>query len=337
MSKHSSVKFRADSGWIGKFKLNKDVIKFDDSAIGSDHDGDETSSSRASSIELKNEYDRSIRNIEKHYAAKLKRLKESREKRINECRLKYKNESRTIGDDEPGGEEYEEEEEEEGRNKKLKYYTPSSNQFSVKGGANACTSISVLSCFMFLTSDSPLPESNWEECVKKGGSFWIHWKQTHPSKNNLQLTCEVLNLNISDCINKEIKIEFEMGGSLNDKYVDIAKEDQTQENCRIIHSIEEVIEHLKSGVEDRRAGVFTIRGETISILYDRLDEDKIWIFDSHGGIKTGLSALIEFDTTKSVIKYIKRNYRGKSTRVSVGSESNTFSFQCFVPVKINGR
>ena len=333
MSKRSSTKLRVDSGWIGKFKLNKDTIKFDDSAIGSDHDGDDTSSSRTSSIELKNEYDRSIRNIEKHYAAKLKRLKESREKRINECRLKYKNESRKIGDDEPGGEE----EEEEGQNKKLKYYTPSSNQFSVKGGTSACTSISVLSCFMFLTSDSPLPESNWEECVKKGGTFWIHWKQTNPSQNDLQLTCEVLNLAISDCINEEIKIELEMGGSLNNKYVDIAKEDQTQENCRIIYSIEEVIEYLKSGFDARRAGVFTIRGQTISILYDRFDGDKIWIFDSHGGIKDGLSALIEFNTTRSIIKYIKRNYRGKSTRVSIGSESNTFSFQCFVPVKINDR
>ncbi len=231
------------------------------------------------------------------------------------------------------------------------------NQFAVRDGDSACSSIAVVAAYNFLKPDTlGAPTGiNWSHVVRLGVTMWHRWHQTAQAGQH-QTPWEAYNLTPARKIRSTMALIGDYGGHLDDakaRDYDMpvlpaaAAAGDDAAAAPSFLTLADAVALLTppppppgATVTDdrRRAAAFTIRDSTVCLLYT----GATWYtFDSHGGVREGHSTLVECDDAPTLCAYLRHKYpldtdtRWLSTRhprrTPAHSNANTFSLTLFAP------
>ncbi len=201
-------------------------------------------------------------------------------------------------------------------------YDAGPSQFQVRGGSDACSTIAVMAVYNFLRrANRDARKIRWGRVTEMGVRLWQKWKATHPG-NRLHLhALEVFDIECASELRNAIKPTREVSGLLYGR----------PESP--FYSLGEALGLLfgASGVPSRRAGAFTARNTTISLLHDG---STFFAFDSHGDAGENKHALlVESPDAGGIRAYLREKFPRVRERPGLAFERdrNSFFFVVFEP------
>lgn len=206
----------------------------------------------------------------------------------------------------------------------IEYFDYRTNQFDVKNGGTACSSISMVAVYNFLRprkEKRDITTIKWDSVVKNGANLWhMWWKNLEGFKGiSYQTVIEAYNMKNIKTLKETIAIMEEIGGHLDDAKVsrwgrpvfaldpndNSMEEQRTSSEQKSFYSLLEAVQKIRQCGGDY-AATLTIRNATVSMFYDR---ENFWVFDSHGSPnREHHSALIKCSDENSICYYLREKY-----------------------------
>ena len=217
------------------------------------------------------------------------------------------------------------------------YHVYKDNQFAVRDGDSACSSIAVVAAYNFLkrARGKTPTRINWTRVVHFGVDLWRYWYRettaaaaasaSAHAPDRHQSPWDVYNLSPVKQIRATMCLLGEHGGDLDDaKALDYAMPDPrsvaagaaTDADAPSFLTLADAVALLAAGraSDRRRAATFTVHDGTVCLLYN--DDDgggdgsggRWYVFDSHGGVRHGHSTLVECQDARTLCDYLREKY-----------------------------
>ena len=223
---------------------------------------------------------------------------------------------------------------EQRRSHAIKLHAYPRNQYEFDGGARACAAISLIAVYNFLRLEGRNAlEITWSKVIETGALLWKKWNRRRTGTTMYQHVYEAFNDPSIKRVRDTIEIASEISGHLDDERVEKCNEpvlpsDDLGQN---VYCLTQAIQSMKTREREPSGATFTIRGYTVSILFDH---KKFWLFDSHGGLKERHSTLVECNDENELYHYMRTKfplYNGDNNRSAntFASDENTFSVTIF--------
>ena len=233
-----------------------------------------------------------LASVEQIYRIRLKDLKEWRETERKEIERRYEG---------------------------LNFHYPAPTQFQIPNGRTACTCITVVTAYYFLTRAEKLPpDMDWTRILKLGRDLWEMYRNQHD--DDLATVYNVIKLPDAEPFRKAILASEEIAGRMDIMDFDLKKE--ADDGC---YSLEQACRKMRvlalSVKADRFAVAFTANHSTITLLFT----NHWWLFDSHGVDRQSKSTLISFDKVMQLTGFLRRRH---GVKISFIGENEDLTPEC---------
>lgn len=202
-------------------------------------------------------------------------------------------------------------------------------------GRSACAFIAVCGAASFLSDHIVPMNHDWNYTIDNGAQAWSVWKRITGTESNIIEPFNVFRFPALKKLKEYITIDYEEGGSLDDGWVDIFMDSRKKtDGSKVMHRLKTSLKSF-CDTKEMRAGVITIRVNSLLIMRDPKEDGVIWCFDSHSRYDNKSSTLArcqDVDALESFLRKIFPTHRVNSTYLSVNSDqhsSNRFEFTIF--------
>lgn len=184
------------------------------------------------------------------------------------------------------------------------------DQSHIPNGKYACTAICIVAAYHFfkLKILFDLKQMNWPKIMEEGASLW---REVYVEKGRSQTFFtffDVYNSKAASEIQQAIQYDTEeFAGHLFSSSF-------SQEGVSI--ELEKLLRILLGKKRDA-VMIFTVSPFTFAFIYNCLDRDAIWFFDSHGGIEENKLVLIRFVDVQFLTKLLQWKFCNRLTSLNL--------------------